>query len=212
MRMWKRIATSIAVCAIASVTAVAAPPRLQISEKGGEASGLTPGGESVWFVVTVQNLGGMPWRSRVIRVLNDTDGDGVTTLELPVSRSAVWVVADFQTGDYVVATAAGHKPTELQAKGPGWTQGVESADFDLLEVDSLLVRPRRGVWVNYSQADGRGDADPAPKNLKIRLSDMLQMHGSEKRAAGVVLPKDIFVAIDRETLQVFVRAAEERGQ
>lgn len=211
--MWKSIGKCLTACTLLlALRAAAAPPQLTITETGGEVTGLTSGGDSVWLVVSVKELGGMPWRGRIVRVVSDTDRDGVAALELPSGKSAVWIVVDLETGEYAAATPSGHSVVALQAKGRGWAEGVDSAEFDSLEVDSMLVRPRRGVWVNYSEADGRGDADPTPRNLRIRLSDMQQIHGADKKTAGVVLPRDLFVAVDRVGLKVFIRSAVEHGQ
>ncbi len=197
------------VCALAGA---AAPPQLTLTKSGGEVRGLTPGADSIWLVVKVGEFSGMPMRSRIVRVVADEDRDGIAILETAPGISSVWVVVDFQTGEFAIASPGEAPPTELRSQGNGWGEGAASSDFDALEVDSLLVRPGRAAWVSYAEADGRGDADPGPANLRIRLGDMTKIHGSEKKTPDVALPKDVFVAIDRVHLRTFVRSAQERGQ
>jgi hypothetical protein len=190
---------------------MAAPPALQLNPAGGRASGLTPGGTSIWFVVSIGELGGMPLWSRFERVV-PIDQSGVSTLDVAPQRRAVWVVVDLASGSYVVSTPGGGAVAELPARGNGFVVGADSQDFNATDLDALLVRPNVGAWTLRAAASGKGDADPRPGNLRIRFTDMAKFHGTEMNTPSVVLPSDLLVVVDRTNLRTYVRLGKEQAR
>lgn len=198
------------VLSVLTAASVSAAPAINFTATGATASGIHPGGAAIWFVHSVTAFSGSPRLSRVVRVTNDDDGDGRVSLEASVTRSSVWALVDFSSGDYVVASPeGGPPPRELQERGNGWAPGRAHLDFDLSELDVLLVRPGRGAWVMRAWQGGPLDGDRrADGNLRVSLADMTRLHGSEP-TPPVALPRDLLIAVEPTELFIFVRSAQE---
>ena len=198
---------------ILGVASLAAAPRITFTPTGATAEGIRPRGEAIWFVHTVTEFSGSPRLSRVIRVVRDDDGDGTVSIEAMVGRSSVWAVVDYESGEYAVERPEGAAPLrELLDRSNGWAAGRAHLDFGVSDLDVLVVRPGHGAWTlrcfkgGACDGDGRMDA-----NLRIRLEDMKQLHGSNKTAT-VVLPRDLVIAVHPRKLLTFVRSAGEAKQ
>lgn len=189
---------------------VAAAPRIAFSPSGATAEGIQRGGEAVWFVHAVGDFSGMARMSRIVRVVADEDRDGIVALDAELPASSVWAVVDLATGEYAVARPEGALPLrELTEHGSGWGNGSGHLDFNVSEVDVLLVRPGSGVWELQCQQGGARDGDGlANNNLRVRLSDMKKLHGSGP-TPPVALPRDLVIAVHPRRLLTFVRAAQE---
>lgn len=81
-----------------AVETAAAPPTLSFNADGATVNGISPRGETIWFVRSVTDFSGSPYLSRRLKLLNDDDGDGRVTMQLEVKPASVWVVVDFSTG------------------------------------------------------------------------------------------------------------------
>lgn len=187
---------------------VSAAPTLTFTATGAVADGVRPGGEAIWFVRSVADFSGGPLLSSVVQVVRDEDGDGKVSLEAEVVPSSVWVVVDFASGDYVIANPDGSLPVrELRERGNGWAAGREHLDFSVSDLHVLMVRPGRGAWETRLGQGGPLDGDGRPdNNLRVSLSNMRRLHGSET-TAPVALPRDLVVAIHPSRLWTFVRSA-----
>ena len=187
-----------------------AAPTIRFTATGAIAEGLRPGGDAIWFVHSVTAFNGSPRLSKTVRVTTDDDRDGKVALDRSVTPSSVWVVVDFESGEYAIASPAGAPPlSELRDRGNGWATGRSHVDFDISDVDVLVVRAGRGAWVMRSQQGGALDGDRrADGNLRVRLADMTRLHGSDP-TPPVALPRDLIIAVDPTELSTFVRSASE---
>jgi hypothetical protein len=200
----------VVVASLAIAGPLAAAPRIKFTPTGVVAEGIRPGGDAIWFVHSVTEFSGWPRLSRIARVVTDEDRDGSVSLEGSVTPSSVWAVVDYATGESAIAMPEGAPPVrELRERGNGWAAGRAHLDFAVSDLDVLLVRPGRGAWVVRTQQGGSRDGDGRPdNNLRVRLSDMEKLHGSDK-TPPVALPRDLVIAVHPTKLLTFVRSAAE---
>lgn len=202
-------------CAVSAIAllfiagAAAAAPRLVFTDARATAEGIRPGGDAIFFVHSVTDFSGSARLSRIVRVVADEDRDGDVSIEGAVHPSSVWVVVDYASGEYAIATPAGGPPVkELRHRGNGWAAGRADLDFGVSELDVLLVRPGRGAWTRRFHEGGSRDGDRrADANLRISLSAMKVLHGGDS-TPSVALPRDLVIAVHPVELLTFVRAAE----
>lgn len=185
-------------------------PVITFTATGATAAGLRPGAEAIWFVRSVTELNGWPSLSRALHVTPDTDGDGTVAVEEKVPGASVWVVVDFATGAYAVASPSEEVwVRELRERGNGWRAGGAHVDFRVSDVDVLLVRPGRGAWTMRSGQGGPFDGDGLHDgNLRVRLSDLKKVHGDDP-TPPVAIPGDLLIAIEPSELLLYVRSAQE---
>jgi hypothetical protein len=179
-----------------------------------EVSGLTPGGEVVWWTVAHEP---QEYHRRVVRrggIDQDADGDGRVVLPAsgPVAIKSVWIAVDVGSGAYAVAAPEGFLPEALEF-GPGeGLSGSASGQVDRLvaareELVILTVRPGgegAGVWAQSVLDGGEGDGDQREDGaLAAVLSEAVAV-GEGPSAPEALLPGDVIAVIDPRSLEVFI--------
>jgi hypothetical protein len=152
-----------------------------------------------------------PYFLRMLRFTDTlvSDSSGTVKFEIPdgVPDRSVWFAVDSQTRDYAVGSP---RPALLRPSlnRPGIRHGAQgeadSIDLDRRLMDLLVVRPGSGVWTGSC---GRNSL----KDLNRGKSGAMQLSAGEMTAApkstgrpSTILPSDLIVIIDSETLEYFV--------
>ncbi len=191
-------------------TGVDAAPAIEVIGGGLRATGITPGGNAVWFGMTIDTYAMARSLNRYADVVRDSDRDGVVLYETPqLTRFTLMFVADATTGDYAVFRGDGVEAIEHDLRGNQWRAGLEHIDIpaDFLEV--LVVRPGDGAATASIFEGLAGDGDGS-RNGKFRLKlkdltplgDSAELHGNIRRG-------DLLVVIDSRTFAYAVRAARD---
>lgn len=125
----------------------------------------TRGGQVIVAGMSIQSEGGIRRLRRFAKVFTDGDGDGRIEYvpEGKVPRRSIWLVSDLESGS--VATAGGpglsgylvSVPETAQKKdADGFVTGFESR---AVEIDLVLIRPKKGAWIRHAYEHGEGDED-----------------------------------------------------
>lgn len=204
------LALMVPAVAFSSVSANDAVLNVQINANQVIASGVTRGGEVVFFGRTVRWQGGVRHLGRHAVVLTDEDRDGVVTLTLDevLPRASAFVVVDFDSGAFVLASPAGFTPKQIELPSLVWRGGVSYIDLRREYLDVLFVRPRVGVWRAEMRQGGARDADGSnDANLRAALASMPPLLGTSQ-PPPTATRRDVIAIIDPRRLDVFVRNAE----
>jgi hypothetical protein len=189
---------------------VAAPavPAITFDTTHVVAAGFHSGRDIVVFGV---GTGPGPFFLRMLRYTDTivADSSGTVRFEIAggVPDRSVWFAVDSQTREYAVSSP---RPALLRPtlNGPGTRHGAQgnadSIDLDRRLMDLLVVRPGSGGWIGSC---GRNSL----KDLNRGKSGAMQLSAAELTAApksvghlSTILPSDLIVIIDSETLEYFV--------
>ncbi|MEO8383366.1 MAG: hypothetical protein ABI779_27165 [Acidobacteriota bacterium] len=185
-----------------------AAPAIEVIPAGLRATGLTRGGETIWFGASIDTFAMTPRLKRHVAAVSDTDRDGQTDYEIAnLSRFTFIVAVDAATGEYALYKGQGVDGVEIDLRGGRWQAGLDQVDIpaDFLEI--LLVRPGAGAWTASAIDGGKQDGDEQ-RNSKFRLKvkDMTPVSGSG-RPQGAVRRGDLLVVVDPFSLKYLIRPA-----
>lgn len=211
--VWRRsghVATALAGMAIYA-SAIQAAPAIVSTPAGLRATGITVGGDAVWFGTTIDTYAMARQLNRHSAVVRDTDRDGVVLYEMPkISRFTLLFVADATTGEYAVFRGDGVDAIEHDLHGNNWRAELEHFDIpaDFLEI--LLLRPSGGAWTT-SIFEGNAEDGDGKRNGKFRLKlkDLKPIGGTAEKLHGNVRRGDLLVIIDPRSFAYVVRAAKD---
>lgn len=212
MRLSPRIAAAVvAVSLLLSTPALTAAPTIETVSSGLRATGITPGGDAVWFGVTIDTFALSRLRIRHAAIVRDTDGDGAVVYELPqISRFSLLFVVDGATGEHAVFRGEGVDDVEHDLRGKTWR--AQLADFDVHAdaMELLLVRPGEGAWATSAMEGDASDGD-GERNGKFRLKvrEMAAIAPENPSPQGNVRRGDLLIIIDARTLASAVVGAKE---
>jgi hypothetical protein len=207
-----RLSICVAACAVFLFSfAAQAAPRIELTSAGLRATGITPGGDAVWFGLTVDSFAMSPRLNRHAEIVRDADGDGVVPCDAPkITRFTLMFVADATTGEYAAFRAEGVDAIEHDLRGNNWRAGLEHFDVpaDFLEI--LLVRPAEGAW-KASVFEGHREDGDGKRNGKFRLKlkDLEPIGETAGKLNGNVRRGDLLVLIDPRSFACAVRAARD---
>jgi hypothetical protein len=171
-------------------------------------SGARPGATIVAFGVGLGRHGLAPLLTRDALSTLDEDRDGVVTFPVrQLPRSSVWVVAELESGDYVVRTPAGSAPREIKLAAEAWRGGIDHIDIPRDYLEILVLRPGVAAWALQTADGGSADADGRPNGvLRLGVFNLHPLVGASKGPPFVV-PRDLLVAVDPHTLEILVSEA-----
>lgn len=198
--------------------AAAVEPVLSFSAEAVTASGLTPGGQVVWFGVAREIAERSATLVRRDEVAIDDDRDGEVRLELgrPVPLQSIWVAVDLATGAAAVAAPEGYPLRRLDL--PGRSIGHAAGKPDWIEddrgfVEVLLVRPGQGAWGATVGDGGEADDDGSyDGRLMASLDRMRGVGASPPAAPASFSPRDVVVVIDPNRMEIGLRQLVEVPQ
>ena len=202
------IVLSLLIIPVTGLVAAPAVPAITFDSTHVVATGFHSGRDVVIFGV---GTGPGPYFLRMLRYTDTlvADTSGTVRFEIAdgVPDRSVWFAVDSQTREYAVSSP---RPALLRPSlnGPGIRHGAQgdadSIDLDRRVMDLLVVRPGSGVW---SGSCGRNSL----KDLNRGKSGAMQLSAGELTAApksvgrlSTILPSDLIVIIDSETLEYFV--------
>ncbi|HEX3067147.1 MAG TPA: hypothetical protein VHX14_01135 [Thermoanaerobaculia bacterium] len=204
----RSLIVSLALSLAVSLYAAPVAPAITFDTTHVIASGFQSGRDIIIFGV---GMGPGPYFLRLLRYTETVvaDSSGAVRFEIAngVPDRSVWFAVDAQTRDYA---AGSPRPGLLRPtlNGPGVRHGAQggadSIDLDRRLMDILVARPGSGVWVGSC---GRNSL----KDLNRGKSGAMQLSAGELTAApkstgrlSTILPSDLIVVIDSETLEYFV--------
>lgn len=199
------------VCSIALLLAATgqAAPAIAVTPDGLSASGITAGGDAIWFGMTIDTYAMARRLERHAAVAKDTDRDGVVLYPIPeISRFTLMFVVDAATGGHAVFRGQGVDAVELELRGNTWRAGLQHFDVRADDVEILLVRPGEGAWTTSAMegdekdGDGRRDA-----RFRLKIDAMTPLGGATGNPRGGVRRGDLLVLFDPHTFRFAVRPA-----
>lgn len=183
-------------------------PRLDVGTERVTVTGVTAGGEVVFFARSVTYSGGVPRLAKHAFVARDDDRDGTVTHVETVPALSVWVIVDMESGAFAYGAPAGFEPRVILLPPETWKENDGAVNVSRERAEFLFVRPRKGAWMldafqgSARDADGKNDA-----NLRVNTSSMSPLTGKESPPPHPV-KKDVLVVIDPRLLEVAVVAAQ----
>ncbi len=207
LTLWAFLSLSL----FAALPVSAAPPSIAFVEGTVEISGISRGGQAIWFSVgrsarnfgvTVRQLGG---------VENDTDSDGIVRIELDevLAPASVWAAIDSETGWVALARADGSPvdPTVIHGNPRNALRKIDFEDRDLLYV--LVARAKIGAWMARVGDGGPDDEDREPnRQIELPLSSMAPL-GASPPPLDRLERDDVVLAIDPRSLNVFAAGVRD---
>lgn len=193
------------------VLAAGAPPALALSFTGNSVrvGNVTPGGEVVLFSAAKRGGPVAAKEETVPRLLSDSDGDGVVTLDGNVPISSVWIAVDWQSG--AVATGApGEFPIYVREIAPELYRKDAEDQIAALEkritrMTLLLVRPGLGAWVLRGREGAEGDRDGAANGrLQLAFEDAAAIAGRKETPPKHLKAGDVVTIVDLGNLDIFL--------
>jgi hypothetical protein len=152
-----------------------------------------------------------PYFSRQLRFIDTVvaDAAGAVRYEIPegVPDHSIWFAIDAQTRDYAVAAphAAQLRPS-LRAPivHSALDAGKDAIDLDRRLMDLLLVRPGEGAWIGSCGRNSRKDLNRGKSGaMQLSAAQLIAAPRSSGRP-DTILPSDLVIIIDSETLEYFV--------
>jgi hypothetical protein len=171
----------------ASAASAAIEPAITFEARAVVASGITPGGQVVWFSVARQIAERTATLVRREQIADADDKDGSVRLELgrPVPFQSIWVAVDLTTGAAAVAVPEGYPLRRVDLPGRNLHAGGGKPDWvedDRGYVDLLLVRPGEGAWV-ATVGDGGAEDDDGAYDGRL-VASLAHLHGVGVRPAS----------------------------
>ncbi len=203
---------------ISAASAAVAQPEIAFDKTAVVASGLTPGGDVVWFGVAREIAERTATIVRHQEIATDDDGDGSVTFDLgrDVPFQSIWVAIDLTTGASAIAVPDGYPLREADLPVSEVRLGVGEADR--IEdsrgyLDILVVRPGVGAWSVTVGDGGPADADGAyDGHLAAATADMHDVSSGEPGPPDHLGPNDVVVVVDPNAMEIGLRKLEEVPQ
>jgi hypothetical protein len=183
-------------------------PRISFEKEAVIASGVTPGGEVVWFSVAREislHTATIVPRQQIVK---DTARAGIVRLELDreIPFQSIWVAIDLTTGALDVAVPQGYPLRRFEIPASNLRHD-ESGD-DWIEstrgyVALMLVRPENGAWWSLVGDGGIDDDDGVyDGRLVASLPELREVEGSDFEAPESFAAKDVVIVIDPNAMAV----------
>ena len=189
-------------------TVLLAQPAITFEPQAAVASGLTPGGQVVWFGVARESAEGVATIVRRDRIdTADAQGGARFDLDRDVPYKAIWVAIDLTTGTSAVATPANFPLVEVELPLsdllPG---GADSTVADAIQsgrdlVEVLLLRPGVGAWGLLAGRGGTNDENGGDGPMRVSLT-RLQPVGTSPASPSRLAGNDLVVLIDANRLVI----------
>jgi hypothetical protein len=204
-----RVAATLA--ALVLTASVTAAPAIEAVSNGLRATGITPGGDAVWFGMTIDTFNLTRRLTRHATIVRDADGDGVVIYALPeISRFSLLFVADAMTGECAVFRAEGVDDLAQDLRGNNWRAGLQDFDVSADVLEFLLVRPGDGAWTMSAMEGWRNDGDGRRDGkFRLKVADMDPIGTATAKPQGIVRRGDLLVVLDPRTFAYAIRQAKE---
>ena len=137
------------------------------------------------------------------------DANGSVSYQIAdgVPQRSVWFAVDSQTRDYAVAAPAGSAARPLLASPApvaGSQGATDSLSINAELADVLIVRPGVGVWTGSCGKNSRKDANRGKSGAMYLPLDQIESIAKPKTHPDLILPSDLIIAVDAQTLLYYV--------
>jgi hypothetical protein len=210
VEMWRTVVCGICLVIVASLGFATPPTKITISFDSATltATGISPGGNAVWFGVAIDRHWG---DNRIIRrqAIVTASADGVATFVLPAAPPALslWTIVDPTSGEYAAATPGKAAPAEIpfpmQAvlNGSQGKPAILASQSDLMAV--LVARPGVGAWVlTVRRGEPLDVGHGADKLTRVDISSMRPV-GSSPAPPSELQHGDVIVVINPLEMNYF---------
>lgn len=195
-----------------------AQPQITLGDNTVKATGITPGGQAVWFgVAREQGL----YRIEVVtrrEIVTDEDGDGVVRLDVPggIVPMSVWAVVDLASGEIALAMPPGTESRLEPFPSDGFVAGTAAGPGHLQlrkELQEMcLVRPGVGAWHGRAGDGAAGDGDGQPDGVVTIRPAILSSFGSAAKGIGDYRRGDVVVLVEPRLMEfTWVRIGSGRS-
>jgi hypothetical protein len=190
------------------LSAAPAAPAITFESTHVIATGFHAGRDVVIFGV---GRASEPYFSRMLRYTDTLMADSSGTVQFEVAdgvpQRSVWFAIDTQTRDYAVGSprAALLRPSlNTPVIRAGLDAGKDAIDLDRRLMDILVVSPGSGVWIGSCGRNSLKDLNRGKSGgMQLSAAAMEAAPKSNGRASRI-LPSDLIVIVDSETLEYFV--------
>ncbi|HEY0780879.1 MAG TPA: hypothetical protein VGE98_00375 [Thermoanaerobaculia bacterium] len=195
-----------------------AQPDVTLEPQAAVASGLTPGGQVVWFGIAREISEDSATIVRRDRIdVADAKGGARFDLGRDVALKSIWVAIDLATGKSAVATPAAFPLADSALPVSDLHLGATAAEADAIEdartaVEVLMVRPGSGAWglsVGRGGPDDEGGGGGGP--LRFSLGRLHALAKGGPVAPAKLDPKDLVILIDPNRMEI-VRGRGDGGR
>lgn len=176
----------------------------------------TRGGRVVLAGVSIQSENGVRRERRFATMLTDTDSDGRIdhVPEGKVPRRSIWVAVDFESGSVTTASGPGFEnhrtafpETALKKNADSLIVGFED---EAVEMDLLIVTPRRGAWLRHAVEGEEGDEDKIRDDkVKVQFASAIPVLADFRDAPKDVKKDDVIALIDVRFLRLAVMTIDK---
>ena len=184
------------------------PLSLQVDEASVRVSNLTPGGDVVLFSCAKYGKDGRAVSEAKPRLLTDTDGDGVVTLDERVPYVSVWIAVDWKTGAIATDTRKGvplHVAPIAGLYRKDAAEQIVALEKSIPRLMLLLVRPEKGAWALRAREGGQGDRDTQPNGrMLLAFEDAQPIAEGKEKAPKHLKAGDVVVAVDLGHFDIFL--------
>lgn len=155
----------IVLCGIAMSGGAANAPVVTVTPSRITVTGISPGGEVLFFGAGAQPNGRRAILHHWSNVVQDAAHDGQVTLDLdpPVTWNAVWVIADLRNGHYTIVSTPGYPVLHPRLTRSDFKRDPSGAIsrflFGRFSADFAYVTPGGKAWRLLVHDGGGADAD-----------------------------------------------------
>jgi hypothetical protein len=185
----------------AAASPPAVPPTLSFLEHSVVASGVTPGGQVVWFgLMRELNQGALDW-SHVETIVPGTSGAGVAQLDIgkPVPLQSIWFAVDLTTGQFAAGAPPGYALRRFSLAGGAFPTTSTRVEIGRRLVVVLCVRPGVGAWTLRVGDGGPGDVDGvADGTVRIDVGQLVAVGAPSSLQS--LASRDVVIVVDQERM------------
>lgn len=206
----KSAATLIAMilCGVPSAYSATPPtPAVTVAPSRITASGITPGGEVLFFGAGLEPKRYFAVPHRWSKVIADTGLKGTVSYDLDtaVTWNAIWIVADLSSGRCVVASTAGFDAERTYLTQRTFSRGLLGAvnqfTYHRPVADFLYVVPG-GAWTLLARDGDTSDADGKQDGITTIDLSRLQRVGDGTSLPAAFAPGGALFIIDSSRLDL----------
>lgn len=180
----------------ALLTALSAAGQLQVhyGTKELTVSGASPHGRVAVIGIIHSNYRGQELIQKPESIEHaDAAGQVTVTVTRPSFRS-VWLIADLETGEFVVSSPPGYQLHRLPVPPDSFDRAGRSLQHARPSVDMYVVRRGLGAWHARASETGRSST-PGDARVAVDISQFKPL-GSTPGAPPVLVPGDIVMVFD----------------
>jgi hypothetical protein len=163
------------------------------------ASGMTPGGQVVWFGVMRDPADGTLEWSHDEEITADQSGTGTVELDIgkPVALQSIWFAVDLATGQFAVNAPTGYALRQFDLASSAIPAALNRLDISRSVLIVVLIRPGVGAWTLRAGDGAAGDSDGvADGKVDIDLTQLVPVGGSPGPLKAFS-PKDTLLVVDQ---------------